>query len=99
MAFYCKAKILIGYELTPGWNKIVDEDYFDKYSNYFMSPCLDGDPELFAAVALSVDEGEYASIDYSLSDKDQEVVNTFYALYKDAAKTRCPRIFIACCVE
>ena len=100
MSTYCKAKILIGYELTNDWYKHVYGEFYDEYADYFVSPnCYDDDVQLFAAVSVSVDEHYYSLVDLSLCDKDQEIINTFPARFPGAVKTGCPRAFIACCEE
>lgn len=98
MSIDYKAQIVVGFELTDDWNKIVSEEFYDKYEEYFIktSPFRCDDPQLFGAIADEVYESRFVEYSDYISKEDNDILNEFIHTYPEAAVYHSTSKYLIC---
>ena len=98
MSVNYKAQIIVGFELTDNWNKIVDEEFYEQHEEYFIDSSAyrcDG-PQIFGVVADEVDEGRFIEYSGYISMGDNDILNEFITKYPGAAVYHLRSNYLMC---
>jgi hypothetical protein len=78
MSVNYKAQLAAGYELADNWNEFINDEFYERYEEYFLwsSVYRDG-PVIFGIVLDEVDEGSFIEYDTYIAKEDMDILNEF----------------------
>jgi hypothetical protein len=85
MSVNYKAQLVAGYELANNWNEFIDDEFYERYEEYFLWSSLYRDgPVIFGVVLDEVDEGSFIEYDSYIAKEDMDILNEFTSTFSGA---------------
>ncbi len=92
-----KAMLVKGYELTEGWELIVDADYVMAHEDYFIeADAYEGEKIIFGNILDAVESGGYTEYSTYMGLDEEKVLSDFIKQYPGAVINTYPAMYLVC---